>query len=476
MFIILLFVHILSVISDVETLISATIRDNKLIAIYKPLRFYFFRVRVYELKEGAIADIFNNRKTFDFGFADEGYSLYFLDIPENFQNDRNKVWLKFEYGGFHYPATSPFMNWVGYINLIDMSLENASDIINFPKHKNFPIKGYTINTITNELGSALYIIEGTLYSKKDSVYSDSNSFYKFNFTSKEWTDMTYTIGEKLILLFGHKSVVIDKRYLVILGGKSPTIYDSNLSDFENKSLYNLTMFDTFTNNWENVNINADVFDIHITSLKFIDFLATVYNDKIVVFGGITGENRSNIYYPSRHLGIYDFKSKIWNWLPILNEDSSSYSPAREGRSILVFNDQLIICTDVFEEDNLIPIHVYDMVSQRMKSTLKLSNSSINTDSTKKKNEKQNQPKTLPPYAIGLISVCCTVLLGAAIYLLYRKTKKNRISDNGKTKTNRPIREVWANPDIDITNNIIAFDENNYPNTLYSNELCQKSEN
>ncbi|KXN74322.1 hypothetical protein CONCODRAFT_2707 [Conidiobolus coronatus NRRL 28638] len=117
-----------------------------------------------------------------------------------------------------------------------------------------------------------------------------------------------------------------------------------------------------------------------------------------------------------------------------------------------------------------------MVSQRMKSTLRLSNSFNNTDSIKGKNESQNQSKTLPAYAIALIAVCCIVLLGAFIYLLYRKTRKNPISNNGKTKSNRPIREVWANPDIDITNNIIAFDENNYPNTLYSNELCQKSEN
>ncbi|KXN74321.1 hypothetical protein CONCODRAFT_2706 [Conidiobolus coronatus NRRL 28638] len=108
-------------------------------------------------------------------------------------------------------------------------------------------------------------------------------------------------------------------------------------------------FDTLTNKWENVKIKASVFETHITTLKFIDFSAITYKDKIIVFGGIAVENQSNSHQPSRHLGFFDFKSKIWNWSPILNEDGSSYKPATEGRSILVFNDQLIICTDVFDE-------------------------------------------------------------------------------------------------------------------------------
>jgi hypothetical protein len=221
-----------------------------------------------------------------------------------------------------------------------MSLENGSDFIKFPTHENFPLIGYTLNSISNEFGTALYITGGMLYSKNDETYTANNSLYRYNFMSKGWVDMTYTIGAKLNPLAEHKSAVIDSRYLVILGGRSQIGFPK----FGFNPLYNLTIFDTFTNNWEIVRISASVFDTHITTLKFIDFSVVAYNDKIIVFGGIAGENQSKFYQPSRHLGIFDFKSKIWNWSPILNEDGSSYKPAKESRNILVFKDQFIVCT------------------------------------------------------------------------------------------------------------------------------------
>ncbi|KXN74845.1 hypothetical protein CONCODRAFT_1910 [Conidiobolus coronatus NRRL 28638] len=47
-------------------------------------------------------------------------------------------------------------------------------------------------------------------------------------------------------------------------------------------------------------------------------------------------------------------------------------------------------------------------------------------------------------------------------------KNEQKAINLKTGSNGPIREVWANPDIDNTNNIITFDKTNCSNTIYSN--------
>ncbi|KXN74851.1 hypothetical protein CONCODRAFT_1916 [Conidiobolus coronatus NRRL 28638] len=446
MFVILLLTYILSVLSELEDLISSTIRDNKLIAVYSGIESFNTNIRAYELKEGPVADIFNSRKTFNFGRTEENFALKFLDIPGSLQE------------------VPPFMNWVGYLNLSDMSLQNSTGFIEFPTHESFPVRGYTTNTITNELGSALYITGGELYSKKDDSISVSNSFYKYNFTTKNWTDMTYSADGKLKPLTEHKSVVIDNRYLIILGGRRPinyhlkySIYDFVSSKFEYSSLYNLTIFDTFTNTWENVNANADIFDASIATLKFVKFLATVQKGKVIIYGSFADTNQSIYSYPTRQLGIFDLKSKNWTWNPILNEDGTNYKGGRDERGIQVLNDQLIICTDVNEGESYIPIMVYDMPNKRLKSTLRLSDKSDNADIDTEKSQSQNQSKTLPIYAIVLISISCTVLLAAFIYLLYRKIKNKQKSKNGNTKYSGPIREVWANPDGDNMNNIITFD-------------------
>ncbi|KXN74852.1 hypothetical protein CONCODRAFT_1917 [Conidiobolus coronatus NRRL 28638] len=232
-----------------------------------------------------------------------------------------------------------------------MSLINDSNLIQFPTHENFPVKGYTINTIKNGLGAALYVTGGDLYSKKDRKYSECNSFYKYNFTSKGWVDMSHSVDGKLKPLSYHNSVVIDNRYLVILGGRRRVIY-SGFDEYKNpiyeyNSLYNLTIFDTVTSNWENVNINVGIFDTNIVSFQFNGFLATAYKDKIVVLGGSTGVNQSNINIKNGHLGILDLKSKSWAWTPILNEDGSIYGSLRVDGEVLAFNDQLIISSSVF---------------------------------------------------------------------------------------------------------------------------------
>jgi heme/copper-type cytochrome/quinol oxidase subunit 2 len=94
---------------------------------------------------------------------------------------------------------------------------------------------------------------------------------------------------------------------------------------------------------------------------------------------------------------------------------------------------------------------------------------------KENNESKNLEKTLPTYALILITVSCAVLLITFIYLLYHKNKKNSSSKNDKLRHNEPIREVWANPEIDITNNIITFGETNSSNKLYFKGLNQNTE-
>jgi flagellar biosynthesis/type III secretory pathway M-ring protein FliF/YscJ len=119
----------------------------------------------------------------------------------------------------------------------------------------------------------------------------------------------------------------------------------------------------------------------------------------------------------------------------------------------------------------------------MSTTLRLANSSNDIESSYEKNEMQNQSKNLPAYVIALIVVGCIILLGIVIYFLYRKNKQNSISKNAKTRSNAPIREVWANPGIDSINDIISWDKvkssnirNNCSNSSHFYGFYQKSNN
>jgi hypothetical protein len=157
---ILFFNHFLSVISGLDFLSSATIRYNKLYTIHQDIELGYANCKVYELNEGPIIDIVNNSKTYYLTQILKGFKLVFLDIPDNFQDSRNKLWMRAELSHeFTGKERIEFTNWVGYINLDDMSLKRDSNFIKFPEDENFPISNYTVNNLANIYELALYITE-----------------------------------------------------------------------------------------------------------------------------------------------------------------------------------------------------------------------------------------------------------------------------------------------------------------------------
>jgi hypothetical protein len=347
---IIIFIYLKSVKTEVDWISSSIIRDNKLICILYTLELYYVKISVFDLREGTTKDIFDSRKTFNITRTDKNVALTFLDIYDSLKEDKGKLWVKFEFRGYKdSPNTSPFMSFVGYIDLDDMSLKNDSSLIRFPTHENFPVKGYTIDIITNEFGPVMYVVGGERYSKKNNNFTVSNSFYKYNFTTKEWTDMAYTINKKLKPLSDHKSVVIDNRYLVIMVGKErifydpvPDVYDVDHPIYEYYSIYDLTIYDTFTKNWEIINIKPSIFDIGPASIEFKGFMPAVYKEKIYVLGGDVSKSRSSSLNSNLHLGILDLKSKKWTWAPLLYEDETSVIKSNRIANIQVFNGQIII--------------------------------------------------------------------------------------------------------------------------------------
>jgi hypothetical protein len=332
-----------------EFLTSVTIRNNKLYTIFQNELIYSVKSKVYELKDGPIVDIGNTIEIYELKNDFIGFDIELLDVSDNSQDSQNKVWMRAEFNeNLEDEGVPSFKNWVGYMSLDDMTLKTDSSFIDFPTYENFPVDKYTTTNITNQFGSALYITGGYTQIKNKDEFLYSNSFYKYNFATKEWADMTYLANGNLKPLISHKSMVIDNRYLVILGGFTEKSKEElerlkdGESNYNSNSLYNLTVFDTFTNSWENFGIKPNLFDTSVATFDFGLFPAVVYNNKIIIIANSARKIGEKSEDSSTYIGILDYNSKSWNWLPLYNEDGSIYNSTMHDRNIIVYNDQLII--------------------------------------------------------------------------------------------------------------------------------------
>jgi hypothetical protein len=356
---ILLYNCFISFIFGSSILTSATIRDNKLYTIHQEVELGIVKCKVYELKESQVIDIVNSVKTFKLLDNLNGYELVFIHGLDGLKVAYNKLWVRAELTNeIRQFGNSSYKNWVGYINIEDMILIKDLSLIKFPTHENFPIIGYTINRVADLYGSVLYFTGGVLFSKSNDRYSIGNSFFKYNLTTREWADMSYLANGKLKPLTEHKSIVIDNRYLVSLGGyseKSKGDIERFNTDKHNAGievennynyLYSLTVFDAVSNIWENVNIEPNLFDTSVANFEFYGFLAALYIDKIIVLGGVVNEKTSNLKYTKPYLGILDYRTKVWSWVMIDSINNKLNFNDPRGVRLLVYHSQLIISSGI----------------------------------------------------------------------------------------------------------------------------------
>jgi hypothetical protein len=339
----------LNTISGLFRLSSTKILENKLYALYKANEDKSVQLRVYELKEDLIANIFNNGKTFNLTDIDNGFDLVFFDNLNELEKDSNKLWVKSKQYSYGHEYNQLDGNWIGYINLNDMTLTQDLEILKFPRFDNFPAMGFAMSAITNQYGTSLYVTGGELYSKREHTYLITDSFFKYNFTSKEWIDMKNIVKGKFNPLSNHKSFAIDNRYLIIVGGIIPRsleeLEDSgpNLKNlYEFNSVRDLQVFDTFTNKWENIKLNSTVADTSANKIEFHSYLAKVYKGQILALGGWKSEDGSDSKSINNHVGILDVKSKSWTWTPIVGEDGFDSELQSVHKDFQIFNDQIIM--------------------------------------------------------------------------------------------------------------------------------------
>jgi hypothetical protein len=178
--------------------------------------------------------------------------------------------------------------------------------------------------------------------------------------------MTYLANGKLKPLADHNSVVIVNRYLVVLGGyiensdNSSEILSDKHPSYKFYSLYNLTVFDSHTRNWETINIKPSLFDTSKVTLQFKGLLAAVYREKSIVLGGFIGEDVSGAEYNNSYLGILNYYSRTWTWNPIRGDDGNSFINGM-GLKLLVYNNQLIMSSGILKISFYISTNLYNCI-------------------------------------------------------------------------------------------------------------------
>jgi hypothetical protein len=473
---------------------SITVKNNKLYSIYENLNETSWKVFVYDLKNGPISDVFSGGKSYNLLTFRKGFKLKFFDAPEILQEDRNKLWIKALQIGHGPEIDLSFSNWMWCINLTDMSLKDDAPLVKFPAVDNFPQFGYSLNTITNELGSALYVTGGVAYSKNDDKYYSSSSFFKYNYTTKEWKDMSANYSGKPAQIFYHNSAVVDNRYLSLIAGfieRNPT--NAAILDFENKelfkikSMYNLTTFDTFKNTWESTTLSTNMFDSNIAKLNLINFSVATHDSKVYALGGGVIEDGFTIGQMNQYVGALDYKSKTWSWNPIFNEDGTKFNNTVFAAESLVFNEQIIIpckfkliiiyhlltILDFVWANSTMPVLIYDLPSQRMTNTFRFSNTTYQDILDIEKDKAQNKISGIGNYVIPLICICCISMLIIIIHIIYRKLKSDKSGSlKNNPKSNACMQEVWSNPDDQSIERVVFLDRKQYLDT--NTDLSTKS--
>jgi hypothetical protein len=325
-----------------------------LYAVYQNYESQKLEVIEYRLKDGLVSDISKSGVTYKLTQMNPLLKYSFVDVPTYLQDD-NKLWLVANYEGMPLnDIDNTYLDWMGYINLTDMSLKPTEIIIKKPYFDKFPSFGFSRDIITNEYEPSLYIIGGSSFYGK----SYSNVFYKYNFTTNDWVDMASISKNVLYPINGHSTIVVDNRYLYLLGGF--TVYNSKIdsdSVFSNdthfvtgnlkkNSLYNIWIYDIFEKNWEFYHIDIDIFDRGLLDIVISGIYPHYYKENIYLVGVELSDPK--VYRPDKvsKFGLLNVKTKKWTWNPLYNEDGSEYNKTELFRDSVIFNDQIILISGI----------------------------------------------------------------------------------------------------------------------------------
>jgi hypothetical protein len=442
---------------------SAILRGNK---IYAFSNNYFWSKRpmisVYTINSKDVQTIISNGTVLNLTNMPDTYLPGLLDFKIK---DSNQL---FFMGGQKYNSlkTSSIDN-TPLLSTYDLSFNNMTysnqDVMKQPTFDKFPQYYYSSTpvTVTQKDGSTqtvIYIFGGYTYSDKLKKPALTNLFYSYNVNTKEWRDLNDSvIKDKVPPLGGHTAVLVEDRYIYMLGGL--TWPEGNYTDQVANSasgppatsLSKILYYDTQENSWTKKNARS-VDDNLLINKPLFGFSGNYYDGSIIIFGGFVNNNTVPDF-PAAYTTLYskyNVKTNKWNFTTIArNSDKVVKFPSIACGGSIIYNNQLILVDGARPPngDFKDALYVIDLNSDRIVSTLQLAPEKPEDQTPPNSNSSDKVSTSFPNYGIALITNALFLLFILGCYIHHKKTrvrtaKELSLSTNA-SNNGRPIQEVWS---------------------------------
>jgi hypothetical protein len=442
---------------------SAILRGNK---IYAFSNNYFWSKRpmisAYTINSKDVQTIISNGTVLNLTNLPDTYLPGLLDFHIK---DSNQL---FFMGGQKYNSlkTSSIDN-TPLLSTYDLSFNNMTyhnqDVMKQPTFDKFPQYYYSSTpvTVTQKDGSTqtvIYIFGGYIYSDKLKKPALTNLFYSYNVNTKEWKDLNDSvINDKVPPLGGHTAVLVENRYIYMLGGL--TWPEGNYTDQVANSasgppatsLSKILYYDTQENSWTKKNATS-VDDNLLINKPLFGFSGNYYNDSIIIFGGFVNNNTVPDF-PAAYTTLYskyNVKTNKWNFTSIArNSDKIVKTPMIACSGSIIYNNQLILVDGARppKGDFKDALYVIDLNSDRIVSTLQLAPEKPEDQTPPNPNSNDKGPSSFPVYGVVLIVLAIIAILVIAVFIYYRKYRAKKTSETSLStnvsKNSPPIQEVWS---------------------------------
>ncbi|KXN64822.1 hypothetical protein CONCODRAFT_13873 [Conidiobolus coronatus NRRL 28638] len=321
----------------------------------------------------------------------------------------------------------------------DNELKFHDDFIPMPPFKNFPKSGFSQTIVNSNDSPELYIVGDMVYSEELDTELITNYFYKYEFNTGQWSDLSEKTKSILRPRAFHKVIEADNS-LLLFGGiqndeaikrkfehTAPINDDADIGDITTIYKFNLN-----EQKWSTVNakLNKDP-NIYKTG-QVSGSVYDVYKGKIISYISLFNYVK-NIY--QHQLGILDYKTWEWEWHSIKNEVGTDNNLFLSFYQTLIINHQLILIHGISNQSQDKKLYVINLETYKFQGFLNISGE-----------YSKSQASGLPSWAVTIStlgSILLVILLITTTWFYLRYKKQVKVNDNN---SEQEMQEVWASAD------------------------------
>ncbi|KXN65929.1 hypothetical protein CONCODRAFT_12353 [Conidiobolus coronatus NRRL 28638] len=434
-FFISLFINIVLGLDRQDGLASIIYKNSKLY-VYEP---YYEDLKwtgltIYNLEDGPISDI--KSRLINLTSSNPSYTPQFLQLPESLPENRSDgLWMIGGIADENLKSNDLTKENMACEILKDSEMKTHDDFISMPEFMNFPRSGFSQTIVNGNNGPELYIIGGLIYSKEFNAELITNYFYKYEFYTGKWSDLSEATKSILPPRAYHRVIEADNSLLLVGGIKDnkdiKKKVDYSVIDKEQLGFGNISTiykFDLKNQKWSVVetklNKDPNIYRNGTAAGSSFD----IYKDKIISYTAFV-DYETNLIEPQ--LGILNYKTWEWEWHNVKTEIGTDNSLILSFHQTLIINDQLIMIHGLSNQRQSKKLFVINLSTYAFQGFIDISGEGGMSESSR--------PPIWAIIVAALGSILSVVLLITIswLYLRYRKrAKENKYSKN-------KMQDVWA---------------------------------